>query len=64
MENVTLNDPNVDAPVIVPVEPSARHVPAAAVAAVVATTGIDDDDDTAPMDSQPYEPRGSLRDSQ
>nr|GEU84312.1 hypothetical protein [Tanacetum cinerariifolium] len=34
------------------------------VAAAVATSGIDDDDDdTAPMDSQPYEPRGSPRDT-
>nr|GFC16594.1 hypothetical protein [Tanacetum cinerariifolium] len=60
-----------------PVEPSARPVPApyfddpcvvtrdAAIAtAAVATSGIDDDDDTAPMDSQPYEPRGSPRDTQ
>nr|GFC06244.1 putative reverse transcriptase domain-containing protein [Tanacetum cinerariifolium] len=53
-----------------PAEPSARPVPApypddpyvgtrdAAIAdAVIATSGIDDDDDnTAPMDSQPYEP--------
>nr|GFC05175.1 hypothetical protein [Tanacetum cinerariifolium] len=31
----------------------------AAVAVVVATFGIDDDDDTAPIDSQPYEPRRS-----
>nr|GEY18356.1 reverse transcriptase domain-containing protein [Tanacetum cinerariifolium] len=36
----------------------------AAVAVAVATFGIDDDDDTAPMDSQPYEPRGSPRDTQ
>nr|GEX21769.1 hypothetical protein [Tanacetum cinerariifolium] len=60
-----------------PVEPSARPVPAsypndpyvvtrdaAIAAAVVATSGIDDDDDTAPMDSQPYEPHGSLCDTQ
>nr|GEX70493.1 putative reverse transcriptase domain-containing protein [Tanacetum cinerariifolium] len=56
-----------------PAEPSARPVPApysddpyvvtrdvAIAAAAVATSGIDDDDDddnTAPMDSQPYEPR-------
>nr|GFC85337.1 hypothetical protein [Tanacetum cinerariifolium] len=26
--------------------------------AAIATSGIDDDDDTAPMDSQPHEPRG------
>nr|GEY43854.1 transposon Ty3-I Gag-Pol polyprotein [Tanacetum cinerariifolium] len=53
-----------------PVEPSARPVPApypddpyvvtrdaAIAAAAVATSSIDDDDnDTAPMDSQPYEP--------
>nr|GEX41659.1 hypothetical protein [Tanacetum cinerariifolium] len=31
----------------------------AATVAAVATSGIDDDDDTAPMDSQPYEPCGS-----
>nr|GEV87221.1 putative reverse transcriptase domain-containing protein [Tanacetum cinerariifolium] len=50
-------------------EPSARPVPApyyddpyvvtrdaTIAAAVVATSDIDDDDDTAPMDSQPYEP--------
>nr|GFB85958.1 hypothetical protein [Tanacetum cinerariifolium] len=61
-----------------PVEPSARPVPApypndpyvvtrdAAIAdAAIATSSIDDDDDdTAPMDSQPHEPRGSLRDTQ
>nr|GEW77542.1 putative reverse transcriptase domain-containing protein [Tanacetum cinerariifolium] len=59
-----------------PAEPSARPVPApypddpnvvsrdAAIAAAVATFGIDDDDDTAPMDSQPFEPRGSPRDTQ
>nr|GFB26806.1 hypothetical protein [Tanacetum cinerariifolium] len=60
-----------------PAEPSARPVPApypddpyvvtrdAAIAdAAIATSGIDDDDDTAPMDSQPYEPRGSPRDPQ
>nr|GEY62420.1 putative reverse transcriptase domain-containing protein [Tanacetum cinerariifolium] len=54
-----------------PAEPSARPVPAPypddpyvvtrdvaiiAAAAAVATYGINDDDDTAPMDSQPYEP--------
>ncbi|GJS19440.1 putative reverse transcriptase domain-containing protein [Tanacetum coccineum] len=33
-------------------------------AAAVTTSDSDDDDDTAPMDSQPYEPRGSPRDSQ
>nr|GFB79907.1 hypothetical protein [Tanacetum cinerariifolium] len=56
-----------------PSEPSARPVSApypdnpyvvtrdAAIAdAAIATSGIDDDDDdTAPMDSQPHEPRGS-----
>nr|GEZ64510.1 hypothetical protein [Tanacetum cinerariifolium] len=61
-----------------PAEPSARPVPApypddpyvvtrdAAMAdAAIATSSIDDDDDdTAPIDSQPYEPRGSLRDTQ
>nr|GEU75709.1 hypothetical protein [Tanacetum cinerariifolium] len=61
-----------------PVEPFARPVPAlypddpyvvtidAAIAnAAIATFGIDDDDDdTAPMDSQPYKPRGSPRDTQ
>nr|GEY07788.1 hypothetical protein [Tanacetum cinerariifolium] len=37
---------------------------AAIAAAAIATSGIDDDDDdTAPMDSQPYEPRGSPRDT-
>nr|GFB86952.1 hypothetical protein [Tanacetum cinerariifolium] len=59
-------------------EPSARPVPApypddpyvvtrdvAIVDAAIATFGInDDDDDTAPMDSQPHEPRGSPRDTQ
>nr|GEV31490.1 mannosyl-oligosaccharide 1,2-alpha-mannosidase [Tanacetum cinerariifolium] len=35
---------------------------AAFAVAAIATSGIDDDDDdTAPMDSQPYEPRGSPR---
>nr|GFA16945.1 hypothetical protein [Tanacetum cinerariifolium] len=62
-----------------PVEPSARPIPApypgdpyvitrdAAIAdAAIATSGIDDDDDddTAPMDSQPHEPRGSPCDTQ
>nr|GEU45302.1 hypothetical protein [Tanacetum cinerariifolium] len=62
-----------------PAEPSTRPVPApypddpyvvtrdAVVAvAAIATSGIDDDDDddTAPMDSQPYELRGSPRDTQ
>nr|GEV31325.1 hypothetical protein [Tanacetum cinerariifolium] len=61
-----------------PAEPSTRPVPAlysddpyvvtrdaAIAAAAVATFDIDDDDDdTAPMDSQPYEPRGSPRDTQ
>nr|GFC92277.1 hypothetical protein [Tanacetum cinerariifolium] len=56
-----------------PAEPSALPIPAPypddpyvvtrdaaiATAAAVATSGNDDDDDTAPMDSQPYEPRGS-----
>nr|GFD20898.1 hypothetical protein [Tanacetum cinerariifolium] len=39
---------------------------AAIVDAAIATSSIDDDDDddTAPIDSQPYEPRGSLRDTQ
>nr|GEY71386.1 hypothetical protein [Tanacetum cinerariifolium] len=60
-----------------PAEPSARPVPAlypddpyvvtrdAAIAdATIATSCIDDDDDdTAPMDSQPHEPRGSPRDT-
>nr|GEZ14775.1 putative reverse transcriptase domain-containing protein [Tanacetum cinerariifolium] len=58
-------------------EPSTRPVPApypgdpyavtrdAAIAdAAVATSGIDDDDDTVPLDSQPYEPHLSLRDTQ
>nr|GFA95078.1 putative reverse transcriptase domain-containing protein [Tanacetum cinerariifolium] len=61
-----------------PAEPSARPVPApypddpyvvtrdAAIAdAAITTSGInDDDDDTAPMDSQPHEPRGSPSDTQ
>nr|GEZ20603.1 putative reverse transcriptase domain-containing protein [Tanacetum cinerariifolium] len=60
-----------------PAEPSARPVLApypddpyvitrdtAIVAAAVATSGIDDDDNATPMDSQPHEPRGSLRDTQ
>nr|GEZ83256.1 hypothetical protein [Tanacetum cinerariifolium]GEZ83263.1 hypothetical protein [Tanacetum cinerariifolium] len=60
-----------------PTEPSARPIPApysddsyvvtryAAIAAAVATFDIDDDDDdTAPIDSQPYEPRGSPRNTQ
>nr|GFD62501.1 hypothetical protein [Tanacetum cinerariifolium] len=56
-----------------PAEPSARPVSApypddpyvvtrytAIADAGIATSGIDDDDDdTAPMDSQPHEPRGS-----
>nr|GEZ09448.1 putative reverse transcriptase domain-containing protein [Tanacetum cinerariifolium] len=38
---------------------------AAIAAASIATFGIDDDDDdTAPIDSQPYEPRGSPHDTQ
>nr|GEW12108.1 hypothetical protein [Tanacetum cinerariifolium] len=37
---------------------------AAIAAAAVATSGIDDDDDdTDPIDSQPYEPHGSPRDT-
>nr|GEX67313.1 hypothetical protein [Tanacetum cinerariifolium] len=61
-----------------PAEPSARPVPApypddpyvvirdvAIADAAIATFGIDDDDDdTAPMDSQTHEPRGSPRDTQ
>nr|GFC93842.1 hypothetical protein [Tanacetum cinerariifolium] len=61
-----------------PAEPSARPVPtpypddpyvitrdAAIADAAIATSSIDDDDDdTAPMDSQPHEPRGSPRDPQ
>nr|GFB41313.1 hypothetical protein [Tanacetum cinerariifolium] len=62
-----------------PAEPSARPISApypndpyvitrdAAIADVaIATSSIDDDDDdddTAPIDSQPHEPRGSLRDT-
>ncbi|GKC65442.1 hypothetical protein Tco_1098040, partial [Tanacetum coccineum] len=52
-----------------PVEPFARSAPvprfddpyvvARDAAAAVTTSDSDDDDDTAPMDSQPYEPRGS-----
>nr|GFC47665.1 hypothetical protein [Tanacetum cinerariifolium] len=38
---------------------------AAIADAAIATSGInDDDDDTAPMDSQPHEPRGSPHDTQ
>nr|GEZ39722.1 putative reverse transcriptase domain-containing protein [Tanacetum cinerariifolium] len=59
-----------------PTEPSARPVPApypddpyvvtrdAAIATITTSSIDDDDDDTAPMDSQPYEPRGSPRDTQ
>ncbi|GJV08690.1 putative reverse transcriptase domain-containing protein [Tanacetum coccineum] len=57
-----------------PAEPFARSAPALRsddpyvvardAAAAVTTSDIDDDDDTASMDSQPYEPRGSPRDSQ
>ncbi|GKF82811.1 hypothetical protein Tco_0244467 [Tanacetum coccineum] len=57
-----------------PVEPFARSAPvprfddpyvvARDAAAAVTTSDSDDDDDTAPMDSHPYEPRGSPRDSQ
>ncbi|GKF73371.1 hypothetical protein Tco_0219703 [Tanacetum coccineum] len=57
-----------------PAEPFARSTPAlrpddpyvvARDAAATATTpDSDDDDDTTSMDSQPYEPRGSPRDSQ
>nr|GFC46582.1 hypothetical protein [Tanacetum cinerariifolium] len=36
---------------------------AAIADAAIATFGIDDDDDTAPMDLQPHEPRGSPRDT-
>nr|GFB94490.1 hypothetical protein [Tanacetum cinerariifolium] len=55
-----------------PAEPSAQHVPtpypddpyvvtrdaAIADAAIATFESDDDDDDTAPMDSQPHEPRG------
>nr|GFC15150.1 hypothetical protein [Tanacetum cinerariifolium] len=37
---------------------------AAIADAAIATSAIDDDDDTAPMDSQPHEPRGSPCDTQ
>ncbi|GJT95293.1 putative reverse transcriptase domain-containing protein [Tanacetum coccineum] len=57
-----------------PAEPFARSAPALRsddpyvvardAAAAVTTSDIDDDDDTSSMDSQPYEPRRSLRDSQ
>nr|GEV47860.1 putative reverse transcriptase domain-containing protein [Tanacetum cinerariifolium] len=60
-----------------PAEPSARPVSApypddpyvvirdAVIAdAAIATFGINDNDDTAPMDSQPHESRGSPRDTQ
>ncbi|GKG43329.1 hypothetical protein Tco_0480013, partial [Tanacetum coccineum] len=58
-----------------PAEPFTRSAPALcsndpyvvardAAAAAVTTSNIDDDDDTASIDSQPYEPRGSPRDSQ
>ncbi|GJY34545.1 hypothetical protein Tco_0419014 [Tanacetum coccineum] len=57
-----------------PAEPFARSAPALRsddpyvvardAAAAVTTSDIDDDDDTTSMDSQPYEPRGSPRDSQ
>nr|GEU46474.1 ribonuclease H-like domain-containing protein [Tanacetum cinerariifolium] len=58
-----------------PTEPSARPVPApysddpyvvtrdAAIADAAITTSGVDDDDTAPMDSQPYDPHGSPRDT-
>nr|GEX57667.1 putative reverse transcriptase domain-containing protein [Tanacetum cinerariifolium] len=36
---------------------------AAITDAAIATSSIDDDDDTAPMDSQPHEPRGSPHDT-
>nr|GFC18882.1 hypothetical protein [Tanacetum cinerariifolium] len=42
-----------------------RHFVGLDAAIAVATSGINDDDnDTAPMDSQPYEPHGSPRDTQ
>ncbi|GJV98871.1 hypothetical protein Tco_1554123 [Tanacetum coccineum] len=57
-----------------PAEPFARSTPALCydnpyvvardAAAAVTTSDIDDDDDTASIDSQPYESRGSPRDSQ
>ncbi|GKA15317.1 hypothetical protein Tco_0695064 [Tanacetum coccineum] len=57
-----------------PAEPFARSAPAPRfddpyvvgrdAAAAVTTSDSDDDDDTASMDSQPYKPRGSPRDSQ
>ncbi|GJT88859.1 putative reverse transcriptase domain-containing protein [Tanacetum coccineum] len=57
-----------------PAEPFARSTPALRsddpyvvardAAAAITTSDSDDDDDTAFMDSQPYEPRGSPRDSQ
>ncbi|GJW32815.1 hypothetical protein Tco_0052847 [Tanacetum coccineum] len=53
-----------------PAEPFARSAPAlrsddpyVVARDAVAASDIDDDDDTASMDSQPYEPRGSPRDS-
>ncbi|GKG27134.1 hypothetical protein Tco_0402837, partial [Tanacetum coccineum] len=55
-----------------PAEPFARSAPAlrsddpyvVARDAAAATTSDNDDDDTTSMDSQPYEPCGSPRDSQ
>nr|GEZ52137.1 hypothetical protein [Tanacetum cinerariifolium] len=42
-----------------------EYIDAAIADAAIATFGIDDDDDdTAPMDSQPHNPCGSLRDTQ
>nr|GFC79159.1 hypothetical protein [Tanacetum cinerariifolium] len=41
-----------------------REFDAAIADAAIATSGSNDDDDTAPMDSQPHEPCGSLRDTQ
>nr|GFD44688.1 hypothetical protein [Tanacetum cinerariifolium] len=41
-----------------------EYIDAAIADAVIAISSIDDDDDdTAPIDSQPHEPRGSPRDT-
>nr|GFB82984.1 hypothetical protein [Tanacetum cinerariifolium] len=69
MENVPPNDPNVDASAIVPAPVNPDRVPAQPVEEEEEDPeedpeDDDDDDDTAPMDSQPHEPRGSPRDTQ
>nr|GEW20847.1 hypothetical protein [Tanacetum cinerariifolium] len=68
MENVPPNDSNVDASAIVHAPVNPDHAPAQPVEEEEEDPkedleDDDDDDDTAPIDSQPHEPRRSLRDT-